>query len=463
MKKIISIVLLLAMCLSLFAACTEEKKVDTAGLDKAKEFIRSSYLNDEATTAIDYKLGGIVIIDIDGTKTEYKVDWSASSDKVTFVRGEDNYVTVKVPVDNLEDLKYTLIATVSDGNGNSRTVEFERLVPARPGIPTNVADGTYVIVYENNTMAALAADKTYGYAPFNEITITDGAASGFSAEDVVTIKNVDGGFTMQDSYGRYYYLKGTYNSFNIGTEIPDDANGIWQLLTGKDGKQFILNAGNMKTLAFDTTYSSWGVYPEIKDGRQPSISVIAVTAPEGGDEKPEDKPSETPEEKPEDKPVEKPEEKPEDKPVVNPTGGIADGKYVICAPAYNKALSSEKALNKDGLVGFYNAGVDVTVSGSTVSGYGDSEVWTVTNNADGSITISQNGQNLGLGEQYSSMNLGEVNDKWVLEDAGNGLYYIKNVVRGNYIEWYDQMNNWSSYGKIGSGSEGLFALAFFAV
>lgn len=436
MKKIISIVLLLAMCLSLFAACTEEKKVDTAGLDKAKEFIRSSYLNDEATTAIDYKLGGIVIIDIDGTKTEYKVDWSASSDKVTFVRGEDNYVTVKVPVDNLEDLKYTLIATVSDGNGNSRTVEFERLVPARPGIPTNVADGTYVIVYENNTMAALAADKTYGYAPFNEITITDGAASGFSAEDVVTIKNVDGGFTMQDSYGRYYYLKGTYNSFNIGTEIPDDANGIWQLLTDKDGKQFILNAGNMKTLAFDTSYSSWGVYPEIKDGRQPSISVIAVTAPEGGGEKPEDKP--------------------EDKPVVNPTGGIADGKYVICAPAFNMALSSNYG-------GYYNSGVAVTISGSTVSGYGDDEIWTVTNNADGSITISFDGKNLAMGAEFSSMPLGEVNDKWVLVDAGNGLYYVKNVGRDSYIEWYADKKNWSSYYKIGEGKEGLFALAFFAV
>lgn len=283
MKKIISVLLLLAMCLSLFVACTEEAPAaNTNGLDKAKEFIRSSYLNDAASTATDYKLGGVVIIDIDGTKTEYKVDWSASSDKITFVRGDDNYVTVKVPVDNLEDLKYTLTATVSDGNGNSRTVEFERVVPARAGIPTTLADGTYVIVYENLTLAALDESKTYGYAPGNEITVADGVASGFAAEDVVTIKNVDGGFTMQDSYGRYYYLKGTYNSFNIGTEIPDDAYGIWQIQTGKDGTQSIVNTGNMKTLAYDTSYSSWGAYPEIKDSRMPTISVIAVTAPEGG-------------------------------------------------------------------------------------------------------------------------------------------------------------------------------------
>lgn len=142
---------------------------------------------------------------------------------------------------------------------------------------------------------------------------------------------------------------------------------------------------------------------------------------------------------------------------------IADGEYVIIAPAFNKALSSEKALNQDGSVGFYNAGVDVTVSGSTVTGYGDTEKWIVTNNDDGSITISQNGKNLALADSYSSMNLGEVNDKWVLEDAGNGLFYVKNVVRGNYIEWYNDMNNWSSYNKIGSGKEDLFALQFVAL
>ena len=142
---------------------------------------------------------------------------------------------------------------------------------------------------------------------------------------------------------------------------------------------------------------------------------------------------------------------------------VANGEYVIVAPAYGKALSSEKALNQDGTPGYYNAGVDVTVSGSTVSGCGDTEKWIITNNEDGTITISQNGQNLALAASFSSMNLGEVNDKWVLEDAGNGLYYIKNDARGNYIEWYNDMNNWSSYGTIGEGKEDLFALQLVAL
>lgn len=143
-------------------------------------------------------------------------------------------------------------------------------------------------------------------------------------------------------------------------------------------------------------------------------------------------------------------------PEVPATASIANGEYVIVCPAYNKALSSEKTSH-------YNVGVDVTVSDGTVTGYGDTEKWIVTNNDDGTITISQNGQNLAMADSYSSLNLGEVNDKWVLEDAGNGLYYVKNTVRGNYIEWYDSYSNWSSYGTIGEGKEDLFALQFVAL
>ncbi len=135
---------------------------------------------------------------------------------------------------------------------------------------------------------------------------------------------------------------------------------------------------------------------------------------------------------------------------------IADGDYVIYVPAYNKALSSVYG-------GFYNNGVDVTVADGVVSGYGDSEVWTVTNNDDGTISISFGGKNLGMADSFTSMTLGEAHDKWVLSDAGNGLFYAMNTVREAYIEWYDSKGYWSAYYNINAGSEGMFALAFFPV
>lgn len=627
MKKFISILLLLTMMLSLFAGCAkEEPKADTAGLEAAKKYVQTSYINDEATTPMDYKMPGVAIVSVEGEKKQFNVDWSTNSDKITCTRGDDNFVTIKVPMDNLEDIKYTLTATISDGNGNKQTVSFERMVPARAGIPTNVADGTYVIVYDNLTFSALAEDKGYGYAPATQVTVADGAVTGHTAADVITIKNVDGGFTMQDAYGRYIYLKGTYNSFNVGTELNEETMAVWQLLTGKEGKQFIINAGTMKTLAYDTSYSSWGAYPEISGTRMSTVSVIAVTAPESGDpgtedpgtedpgtedpgtedpgtenpgtENPADKPSVpsgsdaklsngtyiiadnkgntviagkcpaadksygylyddyTADEKhvttvytiksvgggkytiqdcdnrylgvsgtyasfqlytknegnnclwtisngkngeyivknvengrcidysaeyssfgvyedgkaPEDgqikliagkaaeKPAEKPEEKPQDKPTT-PSGdtvSVKDGNYVIVVTGYNKALSST-------YTGFYNLGVDVTVSGNTVSGHGATEIWTITNNGDGTFSISINGQKLSMDTQYSSMPMDKANDKWVAVDAGNGLVYIKNVGRESYIEWYADKSNFSSYHTIAEGKEALFAIKLIAV
>ena len=140
-----------------------------------------------------------------------------------------------------------------------------------------------------------------------------------------------------------------------------------------------------------------------------------------------------------------------------PAGPIYHGeKVVIYNPAYGKALSGTYN-------GFYNNGTDVSVADGIVRGFTAAEVWTVIDNGDGTWSFSYNGQNIGMGDQFSSMPLGEKNDKWVLEDAGNGLYYIKNTVRNAYMEWYSEKNNWSSYYKINPGSESLFALAFYEV
>ena len=140
------------------------------------------------------------------------------------------------------------------------------------------------------------------------------------------------------------------------------------------------------------------------------------------------------------------------------TAPIADGdQVVIYAPAYGKALSAKYN-------GYYNAGTDVTEESSgTLSGYTDADVWTAAVNEDGTYSFSYNGQNIGMGDSFSSMPLGEKNDKWILEDAGNGLYYVKNTVRGAYMEWYDSNGNWSAYYNIAEGSEGMFALKFYKV
>ena len=140
------------------------------------------------------------------------------------------------------------------------------------------------------------------------------------------------------------------------------------------------------------------------------------------------------------------------------TATLQDGdRVVIYNPAYGKALSGEYN-------GYYNKGTDVTVgTDGQISGYTDKDIWTVIDNGDGTYSFSYGGQNIAMGDSFSSMPLGEKNDKWVLEDAGNGLHYIKNTVRNSYMEWYAEKNNWSSYHNIASGSEDLFALSFYVI
>ncbi|WP_143382894.1 S-layer homology domain-containing protein [Flavonifractor sp. An92] len=139
------------------------------------------------------------------------------------------------------------------------------------------------------------------------------------------------------------------------------------------------------------------------------------------------------------------------------TGPIYGGEQVVIYnPAYHMALSGTYN-------GFYNNGTAVEEVDGILRGFTANDVWTVIDNGDSTWSFSYNDQKIGMGDSFSSMPLGEKNDKWVLEDAGNGLYYIKNTVRNAYMEWYAEKNNWSSYGKISAGSEGMFALSFYKV
>ena len=139
---------------------------------------------------------------------------------------------------------------------------------------------------------------------------------------------------------------------------------------------------------------------------------------------------------------------------------IADGdQVVIYNPVYKKALSSARAAHAD----YYNKGVDITINGEQVTSYTDAEVWTVNDNGDGTWSFSNNGQNIGMDEKFTSMPQGGQYDKWEVQDQGDGTYHIYNPDREAYIEWFASNNYWSAYYTINSGSEDLFALQFYKV
>jgi len=65
-----------------------------------------------------------------------------------------------------------------------------------------------------------------------------------------------------------------------------------------------------------------------------------------------------------------------------------------------------------------------------------------------------------MGTDFSSTNLGEVNDVWKVEAAKTaGASYLKNVGREAYLEWFEEKNFWSSY--YNNSNEERFALNFY--
>jgi hypothetical protein len=68
-----------------------------------------------------------------------------------------------------------------------------------------------------------------------------------------------------------------------------------------------------------------------------------------------------------------------------------------------------------------------------------------------------------MAAQYSSLNHDGENKTWNITavEGKTGLFYFQNVGRKNYIEWYSQYSNWSSYNP--STRDDQYELAIYTV
>ena len=117
---------------------------------------------------------------------------------------------------------------------------------------------------------------------------------------------------------------------------------------------------------------------------------------------------------------------------------LKDGdKVLIVNPASNMALSTTKVAT------YYNAGVDISGGFSSIS---NSEIFTAKKNSDGSWSFtSADGKKIALADSYNSLNDTGANDKWELSSAGTNQFYLKNIARDLYLEWYADKGNWSTH------------------
>ena len=282
--------------------------------------------------------------------------------------------------------------------------------------------GQYLIVYEKGSLimdgSLSALDKEGNKV---DVTITDGKIVGDYAKYAFTIAPMTGGWSVQSASGKY--ISGKSGSNKIITGSTPELNTI----TFADGNVKI--ASNNTTLQYNAAATNGTRFRYYKSENQQPVALYklsTVPARESG--------------------------------IVTDLTTLQNGdKVVVFNPANKKALSS--VYN-----GFYNTGVDVELTGGKLTGYTDAELWTVNRTESGAYTFSTaDGKKLSMDEKYSSTPLDKAHTGWTLEQAATeGCYYIKNVGRNSYLEWYAEKNNWSAFGTIGS-NEALFAQAFFKI
>lgn len=136
---------------------------------------------------------------------------------------------------------------------------------------TEVKDGgVYLLVAPNKdgelTVAA-PITSNYGYIQVTTEIMGDAEKIALPTEDNgFKFIAVEGGWNIrQVANDRYVFLKGTYNSFNVAAEIPDDAAPVWTVTFDADGYATITNVGMNKWVQYSQNYNSYGCYPSDQD------------------------------------------------------------------------------------------------------------------------------------------------------------------------------------------------------
>ena len=299
------------------------------------------------------------------------------------------------------------------------------------GIVTDLSalkDGDTVVVFNPVNLKTLSTEYSGFYNKGNDVKVENGKLTGFTDVDKWTLGiNDDGTYSFSTAKGEKLSMDTGYTSTPL-----DKVNNSWKLtaVDGKDGTFYIDNTGRTDKyrLQWYASKGTWSAYTGTGDAFEQQLYLVIDT------------------------------ETPDPTPTPEPSALLKDGdKVVIYNPANLKALSTDYGGT------YYNQGTDVSLDGTKLSGYTAADVWTVGVNSDGSYTFSTaDGKKLSMGAKFTSTPLDDVNTAWQLEEAKTaGCYYIKNTVRGNYLEWYADKGNWSSFSKI--GDEALFAQQFYLV
>jgi hypothetical protein len=142
MKRILSLVLALIMCLTVMTSCemlesllNPQPEVPTVtDAELAIQAITTKYYGKNDGASNDYTLEKIVV----GGNTRFDIQWSVDLETIQIKEKDDRNVTVDLPDDNAEEATYVLTAKIVDADGKEYTKSFTLKLPKYSSAPISI-------------------------------------------------------------------------------------------------------------------------------------------------------------------------------------------------------------------------------------------------------------------------------------------------------------------------------------
>ncbi len=241
MKKVISIALLLALCLTLFAGCAEEPAAAT-DLDNAIDYLYNMYKSDVKGEDIkmtkDTEFLAVVSIDGNTYNVEWTVEVTAGAKENVSITDGKTATTKCVKLAEVRDAetKFTLTATVTDGK-DSKSVSFNFVAPEAKKV--EVSNDKEVVLYfptDNKyvTSAVYAYTGSSGSTK-DELVLSDKKSDAM----ILVIKSkADGKISFATKDGKYLFCDGT----NVNLADEESEFTLFTLENAEGGQYIKSNA-----------------------------------------------------------------------------------------------------------------------------------------------------------------------------------------------------------------------------
>lgn len=230
MKKFISILLVLVLCMGVFAGCAD---TTNDGLEAAQKLLFTQYntagKDQENKIISNTELTNTIIVDGETYEVTWKLEiTSGAADGVVLTDSETpNFTTLKL-VDQSEELHYVLTGTVKAPNGDTADVVLKCYSPKveKQEIPTGK-----IFLYNPET-------KTYVTAVEFEYTSSSGSkkwelemsADSAKAMSLTVRENADKSVTFITEDGKYLYADAT--DVKLATEESENTKFVMEAAEG---------------------------------------------------------------------------------------------------------------------------------------------------------------------------------------------------------------------------------------